>query len=740
MTLSYTKYYRIKLFVLSLIITILVIGSVWAPIIMRFYVHATGIGDNSINKLKLIPKNDVLDEVNQFSYGIEQPGSDTNIVAAATKIIEEGKFSEFPEAIKGLSQFKKELLSEGLPREQLLYSSLIVPKILLEAYLISKNEEFYSVAHKFIIDWARYEQSVWLPDGFLWDDHAIAARVLVLSKFWAIYRQHKSFTNQDASILIHSVERSAEILSKKGLFSVGTNHGVMQNIALLHIALVFPELKNTASYIKLAVQRLSEQIAFYINDEGVVQEHSAEYHEYGLQLLSMAFRYMELLNIEIPEKWYAKYNHAVNVYRNLLRPDGTLPMYGDTDGAKRKAIYLSEVDNIRYYRYLLPLSIVKQRDSFTMLPKSGYSIWWDGKEGACDQSSQTLVAWPNFVSHAHKHADETSLLFWSNGQSWWTDIGYWPYGINYREQAVSWQGSNAMHYINEPATSNRTTILKSYFNSCDVKYLELERVTDDGYHVNRQVLKYQNTWLVLDHVSDINNRTSRIIWTTLPDVSVKHEGGQNYLLGRSDEDGGLSVVFSDSTGFNTKLHRGDTDPFSGWLAQEDGIAETNAFVLDLLPEKWSAIAWRPVSDYRKQGLSSVDIISSASVHEWTIRIAAAETTLMITRVGPDNKLIISGPDGKNPQRIVLLRDAPELTDTSIDQQYVELRNKYDQGKIYYIYRIRVTWYLVTLFFLQELLFLIITSRVSLRNLLVSRNVMNTGWLVMAGWLHFFYFS
>ena len=742
MILPGKKIYRLRYFILSLIIAVIVVISVWSPVIARFYVHSSKLNEDRIKILTVTPNDNTLNEVNRFSYGIQQTESPSKIVADASMIIDFGKYSVFPETGNDLSHFNKELLSEGLPRERLLYSSLIIPKVLLDAYLISNNEKFYRYAHDFIIDWANYEQSAWLPNGFLWDDHAIAARVLVLSKFWAILRQHNLFTTHDAAILIRSIERSAELLSKKSLFSVGTNHGVMQNIALLHIALVFPELKNSRSYISLAIQRLNEQISFYVNEDGVVQEHSAEYHEYGLQLLSMAFRYMELLGLSIPEEWSTKYNRAVNIYRNLLRPDGSLPMYGDTGSGIRKPIYLSNVDNVRYYRYITPLSIVKKRKSFTMLPRSGYSIWWDDNTGSCIQpdNSQTFIVWQNFISHAHKHADETSLLFWSNDQSWWTNVGYWPYGITHRDQAVSWPGSNAVHYIGEPELSSRATRLKAYYDGCDVKYLELERASDDGYRVNRQVLKYHDIWLVLDSVSDKKKRLSRSIWRTFPDVSVIHRGRGDYLLKRPDNETGLSVVISGSNGINMNLHRGDTMPFSGWLVDDDKVVKTDAFVLELLPEKWSALAWQPVSVIGKHGLRSVDMESWSSPHEWNIRITGSDHILSIARDESENKLEISYPGSSKSRRNINLKHTPVGDNLALDEQFTALRNKYEQPKLYYSYRIKVTWYLLAAFLAQESLFLFYIPRLSSRAQHFSRYVTITGWLVTAGWLYFFYFS
>ena len=72
-----------------------------------------------------------------------------------------------------------------------------------------------------------------------------------------------------------------------------------------------------------------------------------------------------------------------------------------------------------------------------------------------------MVLWANFVSHAHKHADETSMVVWAGGKSWWENVGYWPYGVEGRSEAESWSGSNAPH-LELKHFSSRQKISEAY--------------------------------------------------------------------------------------------------------------------------------------------------------------------------------------------------------------------------------------------------------------------------------------
>ena len=127
------------------------------------------------------------------------------------------------------------------------------------------------------------------------------------------------------------VARSEQLLAKPGHFTFATNHGVMQNLALWHATLAFPSLPRTPEYQRLALARMDDQMKFYVSREGVVLEHSAGYHLYGLKLLGFAFRYLDLMHQTPPQEWIDKYDSAKQVYAMLRRPDGSLPMFGDTD-------------------------------------------------------------------------------------------------------------------------------------------------------------------------------------------------------------------------------------------------------------------------------------------------------------------------------------------------------------------------------------------------------------------------
>lgn len=92
----------------------------------------------------------------------------------------------------------------------------------------------------------------------------------------------------------------------------------------------FSILQESEHFRNVAIQRFSEHLPYYVNQEGVTLLHSAEYNYGGVRLFSMVMRLYTLSELPIPEDWWGRYHKVVNFYDTLQRPDRTLPMIGDT--------------------------------------------------------------------------------------------------------------------------------------------------------------------------------------------------------------------------------------------------------------------------------------------------------------------------------------------------------------------------------------------------------------------------
>lgn len=226
--------------------------------------------------------------------------------------------------------FAPDDLVRGGGAEQLNSASLIAVDVMLAAWRHTGDSSYLPRARAYIDGWWQFEKSAWLPRGLQWNDHAVAARTFVLTHYLCAVRALSDFGDDDAADVLRMIVATGERLMKPGYFTIRTNHGVMQNLALLHIAASLPALPQSPRFRDAGASRFSEQLDVYVSPEGSINEHSAGYQAFGVALLEMAIEYFDALGIPAPAALQSRYSNAVALYRTLLRPDGTLPSWGDT--------------------------------------------------------------------------------------------------------------------------------------------------------------------------------------------------------------------------------------------------------------------------------------------------------------------------------------------------------------------------------------------------------------------------
>lgn len=507
-------------------------------------------------------------------------------------------------------------LTPSGPTLQLIMASLAVEDLLLREYETGGDRRHYLLARDRILAFAEWESRQHKPLAFLWNDHAIAARVSVLIRLWRILRDDAETTLPQRTELVALVQRSGELLSKPNLFTVRTNHGVMQNLALLQISAAFPNLAKAPVWRNLAVARLEMQLLFYVSDEGVVLEHSAGYHLFGHDLLAYALKLVRLNRLEPSQRLVQSNAATTHFKRLLLRPDGSLPLVGNTAGGNH-VVNRAE-------------SPVPRNDAGSHIyPLSGYAIWW-GSEAA---QSQTLVAWAKHDGHGHKHADEPSIHLWSRGIDWVTATGYWPYGARGYDQANGWLGSNAPHARGEDMQSPRTVQLLASGETGSVRAIDIENVRQSGLTVRRQIIQLSSEQiLVLDTVRGATSPVETI-WTLDHRLSLQEAGAQRFKTSATTDGYFLEIDLAsdNSVAFQKTLYKGNWSPFAGWVVTDSGPVPAPSLVVE-----------RPLGDSKTATLFTIDnqseprvikLLADAHPDNWTIEIQTLNGVERVQRSG-----------------------------------------------------------------------------------------------------------
>jgi len=716
--------------------------SIWHQVISDYFVWNSNKSNDIFSRSRGNPSAFVLDEISRFRFSPSAPVNDDELILIANKIM--SGYLQLPgyEPVRINLPFDSRNFEKGLPTWQLTYAGMIVPDILLDAYLLTGKDTYFRLAANAILAWEKFERAKWLPKGFLWNDHAIASRIAVLSKFWSVYRARADYKPSTAKSIFAMVSRDGEMLVKDGQFTFATNHGVMQNLALLHLTAAFPEIQRVKEYRAIAFKRLSDQMLFYINDEGVVLEHSAGYHSHGMELFGKTFRYLDLNHMTPPPAWIEKYNKSKDFMSMIHRPDGTLPVFGNTNGAHNSPSLITELDTHGKARQLFRTDDWRPVSSHALYTVAGYSVWWDGLSTPSNDLAQTVIAWSYFRGHGHKLADEMSLLVWADNQNWITNVGYWPYGVPGRAMADSWEGSNAPHLLREPADSARHTELLDYMVNGRLAFNHLRRTGPADFSVDRQILHIDsNLWLVLDHHSSRKVRRVSTTWTFSPNLILARGAlpGQFHIL-KSDTKSCMNIFLLGKDKIEIEAYKGSKQPFAGWVVFDNQARPAPSLVSEQeSSDSWSLTTLSLEKNCNMKHKQSPKIINWKSSDRWEVDIPLDDGILKILRMG---KTLNFG----NKSYLIGEKLANKYSSESIDIEQAKIEDalnlaskKYRKKRDIFSYRESATNLLLVIFLLQEIFFT--TLSVMLRRYVdLFRIVCNGVWVVGGVGLYFLYFN
>lgn len=722
-----------------------IIFLLWWPEYKHYHISTRAIPPEIIARLKTMPADSILHEITSYSYWTDL--SENEIITDAEMILK-GQFSFRGEILSDLHlPFDPSDLETGSSRKRLALASLQQVDILSKAYQFSGREEFFNMARDIIFVFADFEADAVLPIGYLRNDHATAARTSAIIKFWEVYRSHSEYDDTDAGSIINLATRTGQFLLKPSHFMFASNHGVMQNIALLRLALAFPELPDSDLFIETAFERLEYQLKYYISQEGVVLEHSAGYQNLGLHLMAHIFRYLTLLDRQIPDNWELKYRKGLEYYGLIRRPDGTLPLIGDTE-TEINPIYPIVIDKNSlgsYDKFRIEQSWQPPME-FKLYPASGHAVWWCGLDYWPDEDNllQTAITWSYFRGQAHKLSDEMSFHIYAQGRDWLTATGYWPYETAGRNLADSWLGSNApflkSENIPDPITGNyfgeRQTYLKAYSNSSGVKFIDLQRIGPNNSIIRREILNYANNlWLVLDFCNVGKDETLTTVWTFDHNLKVNgNDEADQFLILSPDESDTMIISFDCTNDCKISTYRGSNNPYLGWQAVHSQPAPATSILVEQLAHKAWCLTSLLMHDANIDR-NAVDAYKIEFIHDaenWSLYLAGRNSNLSLLRVR--DTLIITNDSDKIKSSIPLTK-GPD-----IEKERNAIRSAYNAAAAKYPFfrstiktRTKITRFLLLIFIIQEIV-LFINRRITRNFYFALRWVNCLCWIIGGIWL------
>ncbi len=604
---------------------------IWEPVISfvrtpEDYRPPSGV----VKEMATTPGDDVLRELHDIavSFPSYRGADDNRAVQLAEQAIDAGYRD-------GLVYVPFDPVDYRYPsvHSDLQIAGFALPSLLVRAYEASGNDKYLSLAAQYVVDWAEFERGLLLPRGLLLNDHAISSRAIVTTELWRLYRSSTAFDEAIARELIRYVARITDYLMDEGHFEYRSNHGFMQNLALIHLATAFPSLPDAKDALATAVERLHAQMDYFVDEQGAILEHSASYQWNGIRRLSAAWRYLGMQNIPVAKGWIDRYEAAVNIAYSLRRPDRTLPVVGDThdSGVSEFSLATFDGDGVVSSPLIRPgrEEVVPSRASM-VLPSSGLALFWDGLEHWPDAArlAQTVVHWGNFPSGIHKHADDFGIGIWARGVAWVRAVGSWPY-IGSRRGAISWMSSNAPHFSTEASKVDRDSTLLGYGQHDALTVLDLERTSSDEGRIRRQFIKVSDsTWITIDNFRATTERTGEVVWRFDSSLSLSQVDQNRYELDSGDRTGRLFIEFVDSDELEVAADRDGTDSWNHGIVSGGDIVPAPAIRVRSAGSAFNIVTVLRFDD-RKQGITEFDWNSPS---QWSLTLkTGAETDLLVHR-------------------------------------------------------------------------------------------------------------
>jgi hypothetical protein len=587
------------------------------------------------------------------------------------------------------------------------YASLYLVDVFLSAHASTAGDlRYLGGARDALLAFLAYEAKRWRPRGFLWNDHAIAARAGVLARFWAAYRSSPIYDDEVAQQLLNGVARTLALLAASRDFNVRTNHGVMQNVALMQLVQAFPGFDSDGSRWRIAHDRLATQVPFLYSEDGFVLEHSAHYHAMGVYFLGAAIALTEAANKSVPPLWLERLTTARVRLTQLTRPDGTLPAYGDTEVEFWPPG--SEPTTTRPAAF----------EGALAFPLAGYGL----SSYRAPIASHSVLAWSYFPAHGHKLADEASLIVWA-GRGWVTNTGYWLYGGWGRRDAEGWRGSNGPHWLGEATDAKRRSSLLRFARADDAAYFALQRTAPDDARITREVVHLaQGLWLVVDAARG-RPESTQTLWTFFPDLELRSEGEGLYRV--LDPQGkAMSVSLRSTATLGLERVKGSRKPFGGWVAV--GHEGVPAWALSVqAPTGATTATLFALGDQGKFAFASSGYGNwTAEGKHW--RIERDGDQLRVTRA--ERQITLAAVPVADPAAARL-----ELT-----RQLARAVERYPREPDFDTYRLRLLGLLLAAFALQELVLFWLAAKRSRGALWALSSCVAIAWLAAGTWIHVYY--
>ncbi|MEP6818552.1 MAG: alginate lyase family protein [bacterium] len=288
------------------------------------------------------------------------------------------------------------------------------------AYTLTKEEDF---AAEFFAQLKSWREQNAVARGANWScAMEVALRAMNLLAAFSLFRNSPELNEARLLMMLTMFDQHGAHIRRNLEFShVATSNHYLSNLAgLLWIAIMLPELRDAEEWRKWALNELLREMDKQILPDGADYEGSTGYHCFVLELVLYSFVLCRTNEVGIKDKYWRKLHSMLVYLRGLLRPDGFMPLIGDTDGGQVLRI-VPRAANDGAYLLALGAAVFKDAQFKDAQEERPLELWILGEPGLREYD---LLA--NAGEEVHSHAspdagtymlrhEDLSLLFNARG-------------------------------------------------------------------------------------------------------------------------------------------------------------------------------------------------------------------------------------------------------------------------------------------------------------------------------------
>lgn len=383
-----------------------------------------------------------------------------------------------------------------------------------------------------------------------WDGHAAALRAKVLCD---LHRLAPALEWLDRSI-----EQHGAFLANAEHYQGAWNHGLDQDIGLIHVA----DAIGRADWLALGLERAVSAIELMVDAQGLTREQSINYQKYNHYQIK---RYLPLLRAkgaDIADELVRRHAAMPLVLAHATCPDGTYEVLGDTSRQLAEKVDGAEADFAasRGGAGLLPSATCQVFEGGFVFGRSG----WGVHRPFTDETFYSVRFGPGRLFHGHH--DHMSITWRPRGHRLLIDSGINAYTEErWKEYFRSPRAHNVVLAEGERFLGRAVTNLVNQNIEPGVQYFELQDRPHPGVKRSRRLLFVDaaDVVVVVDNLVAHEARTFAQHWHLAPGSEVSITGGTVDIEGQPIRARMHQLLPHDSI----STVAGQLDPIQGWAAE-----------------------------------------------------------------------------------------------------------------------------------------------------------------------------